>query len=147
VCSADQRRCQGAQLQVCNANRTGFVLDEQCASPALCDAEGGSCEPPACAPNQRRCQGATLQVCNANRTGFVTEQQCNNANQCDAEAGVCRGGGGGGGGNDDDDGGNGGGNDDDDDGGGNGGGCTPACIPVLETCIDGECVLLGIIPL
>ncbi|HTV20855.1 MAG TPA: hypothetical protein VMG12_19355, partial [Polyangiaceae bacterium] len=43
ACAPDQHRCQGANLQVCNADRTGFSLEEECNSAAQCDAEAGVC--------------------------------------------------------------------------------------------------------
>jgi hypothetical protein len=70
------------ELQVCTKDRTGFGLEQQCASATLCSVAGG-CLPAACAANERRCQGAQLQVCSADRSGFVLEQQCASAAACD----------------------------------------------------------------
>jgi hypothetical protein len=85
VCLSGQRRCAGAALEVCNVARTAFVLEEQCASPALCDGANATCGQALCAPEQRRCQGARLEVCNGDATAFVLEEQCASPGLCGAE--------------------------------------------------------------
>jgi hypothetical protein len=65
------------------------VLEEQCASAALCDPSGGACVAPACAAGERRCEGAALQICNSARSGFVLDLQCRSAAECNAETGTC----------------------------------------------------------
>jgi hypothetical protein len=82
VCLSGQRRCAGAALQVCNTPRTAFVLEEQCASAALCDGANATCGQALCAPDQRRCEGARLEVCNGDATAFVLEEQCASPGLC-----------------------------------------------------------------
>ncbi|HEY6081404.1 MAG TPA: hypothetical protein VIW29_21465, partial [Polyangiaceae bacterium] len=45
VCDADEHRCTGSLLEVCNPERLGFALEEDCVDPSLCMATGssGSC--------------------------------------------------------------------------------------------------------
>lgn len=85
VCSAGTVSCDGARLQICNAQGSGVMLLDDCGSAARCDAAATACSPAACEPGERRCQGAVLQVCNTDRTGFILEQQCASATLCSAD--------------------------------------------------------------
>jgi hypothetical protein len=95
ACAANERRCEGGQLQVCNADRTGFVLQQECGDAMSCDPVGG-CRLAACAPEQRRCAGDTLEVCNATGTGFAVQERCPDETTCSPDQGCvrssCRGG-------------------------------------------------------
>jgi hypothetical protein len=84
-CAPDQRRCQGRQLQVCNADGTGFVLERECANEVSCDLDAG-CTAAECTPNQRRCRGETLEVCDLTGT-FVLQEQCPSGTTCNADQG------------------------------------------------------------
>lgn len=44
VCNAGERRCEGAMLLKCDADRLGFT-SEDCGDAALCDATAGVCQP------------------------------------------------------------------------------------------------------
>jgi hypothetical protein len=85
ACAPDQRRCQGKQLQVCNADGTGFVLEQECANELSCDT-GEGCAAAECTPNQRRCRGETLEVCDSTGT-FVLLEQCPSRTTCSADQG------------------------------------------------------------
>lgn len=85
ACAPDQRRCQGRQLQVCNADRSGFVLEQECAHEVSCDPDAG-CAAAECTPNQRRCRGETLEVCGATGT-FILQEQCASGTTCSADQG------------------------------------------------------------
>ena len=74
-CEAGDKRCNGAQIEVCLEDRTGFRPEgDPCLTPQLCndsDPSSVRCDPPKCAVNQFSCFGtAQLQTCNAGRTGF-----------------------------------------------------------------------------
>lgn len=87
-CQPDAVRCYEHLLQRCNASGDGWVLIDQCASAALCDAEAAQCEPPACAEREHRCtEEGERQQCNADRTGFVTVERCLSAAFCSAVPG------------------------------------------------------------
>jgi hypothetical protein len=88
--SGTEFRCQGAVLQRCNDQHTGFDTLNTCATAALCNPglAFAGCVAPACAAGQTRCTGDFLQVCNADRTGFVNLERCA-AGTCDGNAGRC----------------------------------------------------------
>ena len=136
MCTPTPQRCQGARLEVCNAGGTAFALSQQCASAALCNPVAG-CQAAACTPSQLRCSGGSLEQCNANGTAFDVLQDCGSAQLCNGPAGRCN-------------------------------ACVPAarrcansstaavcdaaglaetttaCLPLVEGCEGGECVLLDI---
>jgi hypothetical protein len=85
VCAPRQRRCQGRELQVCNADGSGFVLEQECADELSCDADAG-CTVAECTPNQRRCRGEALEVCDSTGT-FVVLEQCARGTTCSADQG------------------------------------------------------------
>jgi hypothetical protein len=73
ACPSNARRCRGATLERCNAQRTGFELVEVCATEALCVPNGSNnarCADPACDAGERECRGRDLAICNSGRTGF-----------------------------------------------------------------------------
>jgi hypothetical protein len=88
ACAPNERRCQGSQLTLCNADRTGFAAVEQCTSAANCDPVSG-CRTATCGINELRCAGSALQQCNADRTGFDLLADCGNPELCDAADGRC----------------------------------------------------------
>jgi hypothetical protein len=92
-CEAGQMQCNGAQIQVCGADRTGLDdVGAPCESAALCNADDPSnafCEPPVChrgatAGDEFHCEGAQLQRCNESLTIYDTIQTCVTAALCDA---------------------------------------------------------------
>src|SRR5947208_616562 len=49
-CSSGEVRCEAAQLEICNAGGTGYVITKVCDTPELCQARSGEdCAPAACA--------------------------------------------------------------------------------------------------
>ncbi|HTV19134.1 MAG TPA: hypothetical protein VMG12_10695 [Polyangiaceae bacterium] len=139
ACLPGQTRCQGVSFEACNASGTGFVRVEQCQSAITCDPEAG-CQAPPCNAGEGRCAGGALQQCNTNGTGFDNVRNCGAPGLCNEDEGRCN-------------------------------ECVPntrrcvdsstlgscdargltettrACRPALEACEDGECVLLGGLPL
>jgi hypothetical protein len=95
ACEAGDRRCNGAQVEVCLADRTGFMpVGAPCATDALCNDSNLSnvhCDPPACATDAFSCFGGTqLQGCNDDRTAFEpVGAPCNRPDLCSADRRRC----------------------------------------------------------
>jgi len=94
ACEVGATRCTGANLEVCNAGRTGWDPVSTCASPELCEigrtlTPAPRCEAPACTPDQFVCEGASLLVCKADLTGFELSEPCIGPAFCNAAAGQC----------------------------------------------------------
>ena len=85
-CEAGASRCNGARVELCSP-AGGWLLLDECASAALCDAVRGGCYA-GCLSGETRCNGAELQQCNAEGTGFETLYQCVTAARCNAGLGV-----------------------------------------------------------
>jgi hypothetical protein len=79
--------CDGAELQRCTDG--DLVLEEECATEALCNADDGQCDEPECEPDDYRCVVETLQVCNVDQTDFEDADTCASAALCDAGNGQC----------------------------------------------------------
>jgi hypothetical protein len=136
ACLTGEARCTGAILSVCNAAHNGFDTTA-CAGPAQCNPTLARCDAAACGPNELRCDGAVLQVCNATLTGFDPVIDCLSPAACNAQTGACN-------------------------------ICAPGarrcvdgdtvgicdstgqtetrvdCTPLIESCVAGECELLGL---
>jgi hypothetical protein len=73
-CEPGDRACDGAAVQTCREDQTGFIATgELCETAQLCLADGAGaaiCLPPACGVSDVRCAGSQLQRCNAGRTDF-----------------------------------------------------------------------------
>lgn len=94
VCAPQETRCTGAQLEVCNDDRTAFVPLTMCASPALCQCtkdgacaggiDANGCGVPVCMPLDSgemplRCNpGNALQVdiCDASLNSWNVLETC-----------------------------------------------------------------------
>jgi hypothetical protein len=73
ACAAEEHRCtEDGQLQICQADRAGFELREQCRSAAFCITEPARqrCAETECRAGRQRCNGAQIEECRADRTGF-----------------------------------------------------------------------------
>lgn len=88
--SATEFRCQGAVLERCNEQHTGYERFAPCETAGLCNAGFGfqGCRPRVCAPGERRCVGDFVQVCNADLTGFDNFERCA-PGTCDSVLGRC----------------------------------------------------------
>lgn len=88
--STNEFVCQGATLQRCNDQHTGYDVQNTCATPGLCNAALGfnGCVAPVCAVGETRCNGDFVQVCNAQRTGFDNIERCA-AGTCDSALRRC----------------------------------------------------------
>lgn len=86
ACSPGTVRCTSAQLEACNAEGTGYVVQKLCETAELCKADnGGSCETPACPSKATRCTGAAFERCNDGRTAWVKERDCASSVYCHAD--------------------------------------------------------------
>jgi hypothetical protein len=93
-CSAGEYQCNGAKLEVCNAERTGREVVAICDSEGLCQLtlEQGltKCVPPRCAAGDYHCDGAQPQICNAGFTGYRNNgTACSTADLCNDTTGTC----------------------------------------------------------
>jgi hypothetical protein len=87
-CEPGAPRCTENLLQHCNEAGDGWILVDQCASAALCDAVSARCNLPPCATSEYRCTAdGALQVCRADRTDFELVEQCTSAAFCSAVPG------------------------------------------------------------
>ena len=94
-CEPGERSCNGAEVQVCADDQTGFVPSgEVCATADLCkddDPLDVHCDPPLCGVDEFNCFGGSqLQVCNAGRTAFeFSGPPCLRPDLCSAERRRC----------------------------------------------------------
>jgi len=81
--------CEGAALEKCKSDRSGYATVETCASAALCVDASGKCLPPACAVGDFRCDGDVLQTCRSTRIDWDPVKVCPKG-LCDAGTKDCR---------------------------------------------------------
>lgn len=93
ACRAGRQRCNGAQIEQCRADRTGFdVVGEPCASAALCkeeESDSARCEAPSCSAGQFLCEGARLMRCSDDVDSVVEVRTCESEQLCNAAAQRC----------------------------------------------------------
>ena len=82
-------KCDGAMLQVCDADGGAFRMLSTCPSAALCNASNGTCTSAACEAGKSSCEADKLTTCNADGTAIVSTKQCQ-PGMCDAASGSCR---------------------------------------------------------
>jgi hypothetical protein len=79
-CDVGEHRCDGANLLVCNPDRTDFVVERTCAGPPFCNAsmadngipvESPGCLTAPCEPGQTICNGAQPSVCSPDQLGYI----------------------------------------------------------------------------
>jgi hypothetical protein len=94
VCLADQKRCDGSELQICNSAHTGWTT-LTCASEALCEqsltpASQKTCD--VCLVDDTRCDASQPQVCQKSISvaGWVdTGADCGSVELCEEATGTC----------------------------------------------------------
>lgn len=85
-CAPGRYRCEGAELSLCGADRTGYVeVIGVCESPRHCDASRGRCAPSPCVAGERQCNGDEYRVCTA--TGWEVLETCPRGGPCDPQMG------------------------------------------------------------
>lgn len=93
ACRAGRQRCNGAQIEECRADRSGFdVVGDPCGSAFLCiegESEKARCAEPGCGPGQFQCVGPSLERCTDQLDRFMPITSCATAELCNAELGQC----------------------------------------------------------
>jgi hypothetical protein len=94
ACAPRELHCEGAALQICNEDRSGFRTARVCSSPELCCTDPSvcpnpGCQPPACTSGDFKCDERVLSVCNEGLTGWTPLSTCASAAQCNARLGTC----------------------------------------------------------
>lgn len=91
-CEAQEHRCDGATLKVCQPDGQGFDAVSVCVSEALCviGLESHACAAPLCHPADTRCEGATMWVCSPGQHELVGTD-CPSVESCTAglASGAC----------------------------------------------------------
>lgn len=88
ICLPGEYRCNGAVLEQCASNGSGFLFDEVCPSEAFCSASAGACTDATCLKGRWNCDGDMLQQCNQEQTAFEDFEPCD-PGMCDKEGGQC----------------------------------------------------------
>lgn len=84
VCEPGRERCQGAVVEQCSDDGTGWHAREQCAQACQQNGETAGCADAVCVPHAARCLDATTrEICNSQGTAWVqapcapdTEARC-----------------------------------------------------------------------
>lgn len=87
ACAPSAVRCDGARLQTCNTDQTGWKTETECQSAKLCDVTARGCSSAACTKDTFRCNDIFLERCGAD--GYQRVARCANAALCDAKTGTC----------------------------------------------------------
>lgn len=92
-CAPGRYRCDGADLMLCGANRTGYIeLVGRCETARHCDATRGRCAEAPCTPGERQCNGDEHRVCT--EAGWQVLATCPSGAACDPQTGclatLCR---------------------------------------------------------
>ncbi len=85
-CMPGEYRCDGASLELCSQDGTGYVRQKLCASADLCNVSERDCV--ACTTGDTQCNEATLERCDENQT-WVSDAVCASAALCDEVGGRC----------------------------------------------------------
>lgn len=89
TCAAGERRCDGADLLLCNATRDGWGLLQHCASAARCSGDSGSCTDEPCMPGMVQCNGNLVQSCRSDQSAWDTLFTCDSSALCNKMTGRC----------------------------------------------------------
>ncbi|HTQ05434.1 MAG TPA: hypothetical protein VMI54_16335 [Polyangiaceae bacterium] len=85
VCLAGTFACDGATLEHCLDDETGWEALTYCDDASSCNPLTGDCTP--CSPGDAACSGSELWVCGAN--GFAKSKTCDAPELCDAGNKTC----------------------------------------------------------
>jgi hypothetical protein len=95
ACTAGELHCEGAALQLCRDDKSGFRTARVCSSAELCCDDASvcpnavGCQPPACTRGDFKCDDRLLSVCNEGLTGWTPLSTCASAAQCNSQLGRC----------------------------------------------------------
>ncbi|HTV19451.1 MAG TPA: hypothetical protein VMG12_12285 [Polyangiaceae bacterium] len=85
-CAPGRYRCDGSELMLCGANRTGYIDKiDTCASSRHCDASRGRCATEPCSPGERQCNGDEYRQCT--ESGWQVLDTCASGAPCDPQTG------------------------------------------------------------
>src|SRR6185436_785597 len=85
ACSSGELHCEGAALQICREDKSGFRTARVCSSAQLCcdDAAlcpgGAGCQPPTCTRGEFKCDDRLLSACNEGLNGWTPLSTCASA--------------------------------------------------------------------
>jgi hypothetical protein len=85
ACLTGTFTCDGATLERCNDDQTGWQPIATCGDPTSCNPLTGDCTP--CSPGDVACSGAELWRCGD--AGFAAAETCAAPELCDASQGGC----------------------------------------------------------
>ncbi len=89
VCLPDvDHRCNGDDLEKCDASGTAYILKETCSESAPCNADMAACTDKFCLAGSFTCSGGNLLACNADETAFEVADPCSEG-ICDPAGGQC----------------------------------------------------------
>lgn len=83
ACEPDEYRCNGAELEVCAADRQAFEPFRTCDGPNACNLTSSSCR--ACTPGELECHGSTLVQCAADLS-WAPSAECTADTRCQIDA-------------------------------------------------------------
>ncbi|MCU0695820.1 MAG: carboxypeptidase-like regulatory domain-containing protein [Myxococcaceae bacterium] len=75
ACNAGTVRCNGTNIEICNASGTAWLYNQTCAV----SCQSGVCTGP-CTANEKRCNGRVPETCNSAGSAWVAGMTC--ANEC-----------------------------------------------------------------
>ena len=82
-CEPGRKRCNGADIERCQASGLGYDLVSTCATGCV----AGACNPQVCSPGARRCDGDASQACTPAGDGWSLVQEC--PSHCNSTTGAC----------------------------------------------------------
>jgi hypothetical protein len=85
ACATGEMHCQDEWLQICKADRTGFMNQTQCASAALCDDKNKECDE--CMPQALECKMDVLRTCDDTGHWGAPQDCAATGGTCDASTG------------------------------------------------------------
>ena len=85
-CVPGTYQCNGARLELCRQDGTGFDLISTCQDANHCNIQQRDCVP--CVAGESQCSGATLQTCGTD-LAWKNQQACASTALCDAPNGQC----------------------------------------------------------
>jgi len=85
ACAKGEYRCDGASLQLCNSDRSGWDTIETCSNSNLCHVNLQACAPCASMPTEYQCNGGVLSQCTAQGT-WGAPTQCGAPELCSVAA-------------------------------------------------------------
>ena len=83
-CEPGRKRCNGADVEQCDASGLSWTTSATCAT----GCSGGACKPQVCTPGRNRCAGNASEQCTPDGAAWALVQVCPSA--CASDTGLCR---------------------------------------------------------